>query len=712
LAGGNQEDVLRRKLIATFLFQGVAAYLLLFFVAVARAGDTARVLARLGANAPYLIAIFFALAFALSLFKFKLSEKTFVNLALTSSTAMIPLLGPVVSCCIAVAATTITRALGVLQLGPNKSSLDDPGVNWARVFGQAGTYGIPVLFAGSVYEAIGGVTPALDSSWGSALRIAIAGISLLFANHIVMDQVELTYAPTLRDFVRETVIDGTIFGLTLPYAVLMSLHFGSMGPGAIFGWAFMFVVFNLVARNLAVTRGARDRLVHQLASLSNVGRTISIQLKTGELLMAIYEACRNSVDVSFFSIAIHDEATNELCAELDIRDGVILPKFRFPVGPGLNSWVFLNRRPLRLADTVETERMGIVAVDDGKATEGWLGVPMIARDRVLGVISVQSFTKNAFSQDDEILLTTIANQAAVALDNAVLFRELSQLTGELENRVLDRTNELQETNLRLVAADRSKSQFLAQMSHELRTPLNSIIGFSGVLLGSSRTLLTARLFKFVENIHEAGQHLLTLINDILDLSKIEAGRLEVAAQRFDLRKTVAVVERVIRGVGGEAGIHLESRVAADVPDVNLDEGKVKQILLNLLSNAVKFSHPNSTVGLEIERLDGAVSPLGVESIAIRVSDTGIGIPRSELHRIFDQFYQVDTRDARARRGTGLGLSLARGLVDLHGGRIDVESTEGVGSTFTVLLPVDCEQFGDDGAASGAALLKGAGSPSA
>jgi len=315
---------------------------------------------------------------------------------------------------------------------------------------------------------------------------------------------------------------------------------------------------------------------------------------------------------------------------------------------------------------------------------------MIARERVIGVISVQSFRRNVFSQDDEILLTTIANQAAVALDNAALFRELSDLTQQLETRVLQRTNELEETNLRLQAADRSKSQFLAQMSHELRTPLNSIIGFSGVLLDSSESLLGPRLFRFVENIHEAGTHLLTLINDILDLSKIEAGRLEIAPQRFDPRKTVAVVERVIRGVASESGIAVETRIADDVPKVNLDESKVKQILLNLLSNAVKFSHEGGRVRLEVDRLDAAASPIARESIAIRVADEGIGIPASEIPRIFEQFYQVDHEHARAKKGTGLGLSLTRGLVDLHGGQIRVESVVGGGSTFTVALPVDCE----------------------
>jgi signal transduction histidine kinase len=690
LSGSRREDALRRKLIVTFLFQGTVAYALLALVAFARGDETARIFGELGAQALPLVAIFFLLTFLLSFFKFRLSENTFVNLALTSATSMLPLLGPVVSSCIVVVATTTTRALGALRIGPNKSTESDATVDWVRVFGQAGTYGIPTLFAGLVYGMLGGVTPALDSSWQSALRIAIAGIALLVANHLLMDQVELAYAHTTADFVRDTIIDATIYALALPYAVLMSLQFGSMGWGAILGWAFMGVVFNVGARNLAVTRSSRDRLVHQLASLSNVGKTISIRFTTAHLLLAIYEACRNTVDVSFFSIAIHDEKTNELAVELDIRDGQMLPKFRFPVGSGLNSWVFTNKRPLRLADTEETMKMGIVAVDDGKATESWLGVPMIARDRVLGVISVQSFKRGVFSDDDEILLTTIANQAAVALDNAALFRELSDLTQQLESRVLERTTELEETNLRLQAADRSKSQFLAQMSHELRTPLNSIIGFSGVLLDSSEPLLGPRLYRFVENIHEAGTHLLALINDILDLSKIEAGRLEVAAQQFDPRQTVAVVERVIRGVASETGVAIESRIAPDVPKVNLDEGKVKQILLNLLSNAVKFSEQGSRVRLEVERLDDHASPIGREAIVIRVADEGIGIPAVEIPRIFEQFYQVDHHRARAKKGTGLGLSLAKGLVALHGGRIDVESTEGKGSTFTVVLPVDCE----------------------
>ena len=349
----------------------------------------------------------------------------------------------------------------------------------------------------------------------------------------------------------------------------------------------------------------------------------------------------------------------------------------------------LNRQSLRLASTAEEALLGIVSLPDGSETESWLGAPMIARDRVIGVISVQSYNRNAFSPDDEILLMTIANQAAVAFDNSHLFRDLEALTEALESRVLERTNELEETNLELRAADRSKSQFLANMSHELRTPLNSIIGFSAVLLEATKTLLPARFYKFIENIHLAGSHLLALINDILDLSKIEAGRIELQPQQLDVGETVASVVRVVKGVCSEAQVSLVTSVSADVPPVVLDEGRLKQILVNLLSNAVKFSDSGSSVHLDVATISATRSPLGCNAIEFKVSDEGIGMPEEELPRIFDQFYQIENHGRLARKGTGLGLSLTRGFVELHHGTMRVESTVGKGSTFRVILPVDC-----------------------
>jgi signal transduction histidine kinase len=259
----------------------------------------------------------------------------------------------------------------------------------------------------------------------------------------------------------------------------------------------------------------------------------------------------------------------------------------------------------------------------------------------------------------------------------------------LESRVLERTNELGETNVRLQAADRSKNQFLANMSHELRTPLNSIIGFSAVLLQAARKVLPARLYKFVENIHIAGNHLLDLINDILDLSKIEAGRLDLQPHQFDLRDTVASVERVVKGVCSETAVTLATSIDADMPLVVLDEGRTKQILLNLLSNAVKFSPPQSFVRLHVTHVSAEQSPIGSDAVQLVVTDHGIGMPPHELPKIFDQFYQIEQHGISQRKGTGLGLSLTKGFIELHGGTITVESELGSGSTFCVTLPVNC-----------------------
>ncbi len=683
LVRSNREEPSRRKLFTTLLIQGAAGFAVLLTITFLRAGDTARIVHTLGNSAAPLILIFAAFAFSLSLLKFKLTNRIFVALGLIGATTMLPLLGPVLSAWIAVAASATSRLLSIKQIGPNKSDLDDPVLDYLRAFAQFATYGIPTLFAASIYELIGGVTPLHAATWPAAARVAAAGLSLLLANHIVMKNVEAAYGYSAGKMLRVSLIDGALYTLALPFSVLMVMSYPPLGAGAVLGWAFTGVVLNWVSRNLALTRATRDHLVHQLASLSNVGKTISLQFTTDELLLAIYKACQEAVDVTFLTIALYDESTNELACELDVREDEFLPKFRVQLGDGLNSWVVKNARLLNLASSREEANFGIVAFDDGKPTESWLGVPMIARDRVIGVISVQSYRRNAFSPDDELLLTTIANQAAVALDNAQLFRDLEGLTTQLEQRVTQRTTELAETNVRLLAADRTKNQFLANMSHELRTPLNSIIGFSAVLMNAAKHLLPSRLFKFVENIHIAGNHLLDLINDILDLSKIEAGRLELQPQPFDLRITVAAVERVAKGVCSAADVTLLTHVDDSLPIVVLDEGRTKQMLLNLISNAVKFSNPKSFV-----RLD--VTHLAKESkVQLVVSDSGVGMPAEELQKIFDQFYQIERHGSSVRQGTGLGLSLTKGFVELHGGTIAVESRVGSGSTFTIKLPLDC-----------------------
>jgi signal transduction histidine kinase len=391
------------------------------------------------------------------------------------------------------------------------------------------------------------------------------------------------------------------------------------------------------------------------------------------------------VDTTLFSIALYDEEKRELHFELNACEGEYQGRATIELGEGLNSWVVENRRSLMLSTLEEERAMGLSSVDDGIPSESWLGVPMMVRDRVIGVISVQSYKRYAFTEDDRILLTAVANQAAAALVNAKLYHDMERLNAQLERRVEERTMELRDTNLKLLAADRSKNQFLANMSHELRTPLNSIIGFSTLLLGRTESMLPPRLYGFVENIRVAGVHLLALINDILDLSRIVAGKLELRMELVDLRETIAAVDRVMRGAAAERLISIVSSVDPDIPQINADEARIKQVLLNLLSNAVKFSSPGGFVYLNVRLADGETD--SGQWVRIEVIDHGIGIEPGQLDLIFDEFYQADAASRGARGGTGLGLSLSRSFVELHGGKISVRSVPGEGSTFIVDIPV-------------------------
>jgi signal transduction histidine kinase len=679
----------RRRVIWVFLIQGLAGVLLMVWLTWARHDETRAIFSRLGVDGPILIAIFVLFATTLALLRFELTNLVYVALVITSYMAMFPLLGVVLSSWIAVGVSIGTRLISLQQIGPAPIERQDTLTDYMKAFGLFGTYGIPVVVAVTVYQWSGGTVPVADPTWANAARIAAGGTALILMNFLLMLWPQRAYGYSMRKIGRLYAIDGAISIVALPYAVVTALTWSAMGWGGVVALAFTGCVGNYIARKLALTRSRTNDLLQRLASLTNIGKTISLRHSPDELLMTIYTECCAVIDCSLFSIALYDESVNDLAFELDVRDSIILPKDRIPLGEGLNSWVVQNHKPLLLGSIAEEQRFGLKAVADTKKSESWLGVPMIARDRVIGVIAVESYAKNAFSPDDLILLTAIANQAAVAIDNANLYRDLEGLTVQLEQRVLDRTNELRETNLRLLAADRSKNQFLANMSHELRTPLNSIIGFSSVLLEATKGVLQPRMQRFLDNIHTAGNHLLELINDILDLSKIEAGRMELRADHFDPRDTIAAVERVMRGFAAAAGVNIVSRIEPALPRrVCLDEGRLKQILFNLLSNAVKFSRAGGAVAISCRMIPASESPLLLDTIRVDVSDDGIGIPPDELQTIFQEFYQTELGRRAPGGGTGLGLSLTRNFVELHYGRIEVQSQVGAGSTFSLFLPVD------------------------
>ncbi len=687
-------EVSRDRIFSVFVTQGLIGLLALLAATWFFAEQTREVAAALGSSMYLLLGIVVVCAIALQLLKFELTNLVYVSLGITAFIVMYPLLGTVISAWTAVAVTTFTRWLAMKQIGPVKIDVQDRPLEYAKTFGLFGTYGLPVVLASWCYSLIGGQTPLSGVSAAAALRMTLCGALIILLNNLIMLRVLRSYGYSLRKMLKLAAVDSSIYLLTLPFAIVLSFSYSTLGPGALIALIFTGIIGNAVARNLAMTRSRSRLQLQRLASLTNVGRLISLDLTRDELLMTIYQECRKVVDVSLFSIALYDEYRRILSFELDIAEGEPKPKESIEVGEGLNSWVVTNNQPLLLGSIKEERRLGLSSVSDGIISESWLGVPMVSRDRVIGVISVQSFRKNAFSPDDVLLLTSIANQAAVAIENGILFKDLESLTFALETRVGERTIELRETNLRLMAADRSKNQFLANMSHELRTPLNSIIGFSGLLLENTQNILTPRFYKFLENIQTAGNHLLALINDILDLSKIEAGKMELRPEKFDLRDTVQSVERVMHGMAADARIKLESDVHPDTPLVRLDEGRLKQILFNLVSNAFKFSPDGGAVGIRVSPVGAADSPLRLDSVCIRVCDEGIGMSAEELERIFDEFYQAEEGRRVSRSGTGLGLSLTRNFVELHRGLIEVKSESGKGSEFTLYLPVEFDPTPD------------------
>ena len=285
---------------------------------------------------------------------------------------------------------------------------------------------------------------------------------------------------------------------------------------------------------------------------------------------------------------------------------------------------------------------------------------MLREGRLIGCLAVTRKTPGDFAAETIELLQTFADQAVIAIQNARLFQEIADKSRQLE------------------VASQHKSEFLANMSHELRTPLNAIIGFSEVLTERMFGELNEKQDEYLKDIHASGQHLLSLINDILDLSKIEAGRMELELADFHLPQAIENALVLVRERALRRGITLEQSIDPRLGEIRGDERKIKQVLLNLLSNAIKFTPEGGRIGVRAAPVD--------EHVEVAVSDTGVGIAPEDQEAVFEEFRQVGAAEKKAE-GTGLGLALARKFIELHGGRIWVQSQVGVGSTFTFTIPV-------------------------
>jgi GAF domain-containing protein/anti-sigma regulatory factor (Ser/Thr protein kinase) len=345
-------------------------------------------------------------------------------------------------------------------------------------------------------------------------------------------------------------------------------------------------------------------------------------------------------------------------------DAAPLPSGPLAPANSVTGRVYRDRRTVHVADLAadKTFAASTGMIDIGARTG--LGVPLLRGDDVLGIIVLVRIEVRAFEEREVELVESFARQAAIAIENVRLFNEIQQKSAQLE------------------VANRHKSEFLANMSHELRTPLNAIIGFSEVLLQRMFGELNPQQADYLEDIVSSGRHLLSLINDILDLSKIEAGRMELEAAPFSLVAALTNAVTLVRERAQSHGIKLALEVAPDLDTVVADERKLKQVVVNLLANAVKFTPDGGTVSLRAERQNGEV--------CLAVRDSGIGIAAEDQQRIFEEFQQASHQGERSREGTGLGLSLSKRMVELHGGTISVDSAPGKGSTFTVALPLPKE----------------------
>jgi signal transduction histidine kinase/CheY-like chemotaxis protein len=426
----------------------------------------------------------------------------------------------------------------------------------------------------------------------------------------------------------------------------------------------------IAIRNVDLVRALQTRTteladkVEQLEALREIGHAVSSSLDLDEVLTTIVTHAVQLTDTDGGSLLEFDAAARE---------------FRIRAAYGTSPELLEALRGTRIL--LEGTLVGracqeglpqlVRDLEDARLdphlqklrVAGWrsvLAVPMLHEGVIVGALVVRRKTPGGFSQDISELLQTFASQSALAIVNARLFRELERKSGELQ------------------VASRHKSEFLASMSHELRTPLNAVIGFSEVLLERMFGDINERQEDYLRDILGSGRHLLELLNDILDLSKVEAGRMEIERSTFPVRDALEYGLALVRERAATHAITLELDMSPEVGDVEADELRFKQVVLNLLSNAVKFSSDGASVTVRAT-VDG-------DELHVTVSDSGIGIAPEDRERIFESFQQAGRARSQSE-GTGLGLTLCRRIVELLDGHMWLDSELGSGSTFGFAVPL-------------------------
>src|SRR5437867_3129530 len=410
------------------------------------------------------------------------------------------------------------------------------------------------------------------------------------------------------------------------------------------------------------------RSVDDLRALGEVGRAVSSTLDVETVLNTIVSRASQLAGADGCTIYEYDRDAEEFrmraAHNYDADFVAVIRAVRLRKGEGVMGRAVQMREPIQIPDIAVPgayqSRLRDVLI--GAGYRALLSVPLVREDEIIGSLSLTRKLPGEFPAEVVELLKTFATQSALAIQNAHLFQEIEEKSRQLE------------------VANRHKSEFLASMSHELRTPLNAVIGVSEVLLERMFGEINAKQEEYLQDILSSGRHLLSLINDILDLAKIEAGRMELEVADFHLPQAIDNSITLVRERAARRAIALEIRVDPRLGAIKGDERKVKQVLLNLLSNAIKFTPEGGQVRVQAGLSDGFAE--------VAVTDTGVGIAPEDHEAVFEEFRQVGTDYAKKHEGTGLGLTLSRRFVELHGGKIWVKSQLGQGATFTFTLPVN------------------------
>ena len=410
------------------------------------------------------------------------------------------------------------------------------------------------------------------------------------------------------------------------------------------------------------------RSVEELKALGEVSQAVSSTLNLQKVLATIVAHAAELSGTESGAIYEFDEASEEfqLRATHRMSEELIqaIQEAGVKLGETALGWAGVNREAVQIPDILEEPTYPTSEIMKQEGFRALLAVPLLREDRLIGGLVVRRRAPGQFQKETVDLLQTFATQSALAIQNARLFREIEAKGRELE------------------IASKHKSDFLANMSHELRTPLNAILGYTELILDKIYGEVPENIQEVLERVEKNGRHLLGLINDVLDLSKIEAGQLVLSLDDYSMKDVVHTVFTSVESLAAEKNLELKVSVSPEVAQGKGDQQRISQVFLNLVGNAIKFTEAGEV------RIEATASN---DNFVVSVSDTGPGLSEADTQMIFEEFHQVDGSSTRKKGGTGLGLSIAKRIVEMHGGRIWVESTVGKGSTFWFTLPVRVER---------------------